>query len=332
MDAALSCGSSSVASSLALNASPAESASTPATAPSEPPTGLGQLDLGPPGYLATLTLYPGTLLEKTVHLGPWSLASRPRRVEWQGSYAKEKLEHYLPQLPADTHPSTLHSSHRPYHPALDMECLLSFALPQRLRYTSETGSCIHDSHVCVRYDFSSPAASLRFQSDVRAKELVAYYDINVAWSDLHRRTPGFGNVKGFATIQRLKLWRDFASTRHSLTLLANQAERTHREYSLDLFEPDLQNVDPRALELRLHVRNRPGSAPCPRRSSIALPWRPRTRSADAAPSHLDTPPLDIGLVGIQFSSHPDFDRFVHDWRRAHSLDNAPYPPNHAELP
>lgn len=63
--------------------------------PSFPATSLRPLDLGPPGYQATITLFERTPHERTVYLGPWEvIEGETRRVVWQSSYQGEILEQF----------------------------------------------------------------------------------------------------------------------------------------------------------------------------------------------------------------------------------------------
>jgi hypothetical protein len=58
------------------------------------------LDLGPPGFQATIILFQDTPDERVVYLGPWEVVgSEQRRVLWQGSYQNELLEHYCASKP-----------------------------------------------------------------------------------------------------------------------------------------------------------------------------------------------------------------------------------------
>ncbi|KAI8299221.1 putative acetate kinase [Colletotrichum sp. SAR11_59] len=148
---------------------------------SAPQASLRPLDLGPPGYQATITLFENTPNERTVYLGPWEVVgSEQRRVLWQCSYQSELLEHFLPSdVPADVFPHTLHSRHRPYTDPCELELYVSFREPHRVRYTTGEGMVMHDHLMEVKYEFTTVESSLRFQGDVRRKDLVDYYDIDV---------------------------------------------------------------------------------------------------------------------------------------------------------
>ncbi|KAI8268152.1 putative acetate kinase [Colletotrichum sp. SAR 10_99] len=149
---------------------------------SAPHASLRPLDLGPPGYQATITLFENTPNERTVYLGPWEVVgSEQRRVLWQCSYQSELLEHFLPSdIPADVFPHTLHSRHRPYTDPCELELYVSFREPHRVRYTTGEGMVMHDHVMEVKYEFTTVESSLRFQGDVRRKDLVDYYDIDVS--------------------------------------------------------------------------------------------------------------------------------------------------------
>ncbi|QYS99219.1 hypothetical protein H0G86_006366 [Trichoderma simmonsii] len=311
-----------------------------------PAASLRPLDLGPPGYTATITLFQDTPDERTVYLGPWEVVgSEQRRIRWQCSYQSELLEHFLPSdIPSDVHPHTLHSRHRQFNDPPDMERFLSFNEPHRIRYTSGEGICIHDQYIQVRYEFTTVEASIQFQGDLRRKDLVDFYDVDVVWSNLQSRTDSFGKVKGIGAIQRLKLWRDRYTTFHSLSVLANKTDNQYREYDIHHFDGELRNRDDRAKTLRLNVHGRRGSVPdetSSRRSTFRI--RQRVRSAGQAsaaspelgPSYATTT-LDIRYLSIQFTHKRDYKRFIETWAFAHSSDRefngVPFPPNHFELP
>ncbi|KAL6858585.1 Acetokinase family domain-containing protein [Trichoderma novae-zelandiae] len=294
-----------------------------------PAASLRPLDLGPPGYTATIILFQDTPDERTVYLGPWEVVgSEQRRIRWQCSYQSELLEHFLPSgIPSDIHPHTLHSRHRQFNDPPDMERSLSFNDHHRIRYTTGEGICIHDQFIPVRYEFTTVEASIQFQGDLRRKDLVDFFDVDVVWSNLQSRTDGFGKVKGIGAIQRLKLWRDRYTTFHSLTVLANKTDHQYREYDIHHFDGELRNRDDRAKTLRLNVHGRRGSVPeeAPARRTFRI--RQRVRSAGQAsqaspelgPSYTTTA-LDIRYLSIQFTHKRDYKRFIETWVYAHSSD------------
>ncbi|KAG5933581.1 hypothetical protein E4U53_000944 [Claviceps sorghi] len=318
-----------------------------------PQTCLRPLDLGPPGYQATITLFQDTPNERTVYLGPWDVVgSRQRRVLWQCSYQRELLEHYLPSnTPSEIHPYTLHSRHRQHQDSSDMERYMTFPESHRVRYTTDEGVCIHDQYIQVKYEFTSVRGSTQFQGDLRRKDMIGSYDVDVVWTNVHGRTDSFGKVKGIGAIQRLKLWRDRYTTFHSLSVLANKIDGKFREYDIHIFDGELRNRDDRAKQLRLNVQSRRGSGqeePPQRRFSFVrgvIPLvRPNghagQRSKDASPLSLSPSysqsSVDIRYLSIQFSSPQDYRRFLEMWVCAHSADRdfqgVPFPPNHVELP
>ncbi|TEA16545.1 hypothetical protein C8034_v010194 [Colletotrichum sidae] len=327
---------------------------------SAPHASLRPLDLGPPGYQATmygnsqivipsLTLFENTPNERTVYLGPWEVVgSEQRRVLWQCSYQSELLEHFLPSdVPAAIFPHTLHARHRPYTDPCELELYVSFREPHRVRYTTGEGVVVQDHLTEVKYDFTTVEGSLRFQGDIRRKDLVDYFDVDVVWSDVHGRTDAFGNMKGMGLVQRLKLWRDRYSTYHFLTVFANRVSgRQYCEYEIHNFDGELRNRDDRHRQVRLNVRgSRRSSAPDngSGRSRFALPHRMRSRvrsgSQGGGPSSDAGSPsgtLDFRYLGIQFSKREDYRRFLDSWVVAHSSDSEfhgiPFPPNHVELP
>ncbi|EMT66708.1 hypothetical protein FOC4_g10003040 [Fusarium odoratissimum] len=246
--------------------------------------------------------------ERVVYLGPWEVVgSEQRRVLWQGSYQNELLEHFLPSdTPSDIYPHTLHSRHRPYYDPSDMERYLTFQEPHRIRYTTEEGVCIHDQYVTIRYEFTTVESSIQFQGDLRRKDLVDFYDVDVVWTNVHGRTDGFGKVKGIGAIQRLKLWRDRYTTFHSLSVCANKTDGQYREYDIHSFDGELRGRDDRAKQLRLNASGRRHTSGddqhSHRRFSLPHRMRSRTRTNDSSePRSLQQPTLDIRYLAIQFT-------------------------------
>ncbi|KZZ94786.1 hypothetical protein AAL_04897 [Moelleriella libera RCEF 2490] len=258
---------------------------------------LRPLDLGPPGYKATMILYPDTVDERTVYLGPCEIfGSEHRRVMWQCSYQNEVLEHFLPShIPSDIHPHTLHARHRQYHDPSELERFVYFPEPHRIRYTTDEGRCVHDQWVQVAYEFTSPEESLRFQGNLRGKTLVGFYDVDVVWTDVHRRLDAFGKVKGIGAIQRMKMWQDQCTNAYTLSVMANKTDRQYREYAVNLFDSEPRNKEERHKSLKLSVLGRRRSAP-----------------------------------------DQDYRHFLASWSLAHNADQAfqgvPFPPNQLELP
>ncbi|RFU76319.1 acetate kinase [Trichoderma arundinaceum] len=246
-------------------------------------------------------------------------------------------------VPSDIHPHTLHSRHRQFNDPPDMERFLSFNDHHRIRYTSGEGICIHDQFIPVRYEFTTVESSIQFQGDLRKKDLVDFYDVDVVWSNLQSRTDSFGKVKGIGAIQRLKLWRDRYTTYHSLSVLANKTDHQYREYDIHNFDGELRNRDDRAKTLRLNVHGRRGSVPDEAPSRRTFRIRQRVRSAgqtsqaspELGPSYAAAS-LDIRYLSIQFTHKRDYKRFIETWVYAHSSDRefngVPFPPNHFELP
>ncbi|ORY66470.1 uncharacterized protein BCR38DRAFT_180905 [Pseudomassariella vexata] len=313
--------------------SPASSAFTDEL--STPQDQLRPLDLGPPGYQATIVLFEGTADERTVYLGPWEVVGNEhRRIVWQGSYQLERLEHFLPSSASgETFPHTLHARHRPFSDPCQLEQCITFRERHRVRYTRKDGVPIHDQAIEVKYDFTTIESSLHFQGDLRRKDLIDCFDVDVVWTDTQGRTDAFGNVRGIGTVQRLKLWSDRVNTLHSLTIFANRSDRRYKEYMVDYFEGEIRGRDDRRRTLRLSVRGRRGSGSGSRRT-LSSAFRPRQRSVTANP---DGPsPLDIRYLGIQFSRNEDYRRFLDAWLMAHSSDSEyngiQYPHDVFELP
>lgn len=299
------------------------------------------LDLGPPGFQATIILFQDTPDERVVYLGPWEVVgSEQRRILWQGSYQNELLEHYLPSdIPSDIHPHTLHSRHRPYYDPADMERYLTFQEPHRIRYTTDEGVCIHDQYIKVRYEFTTVEGSIQFQGDVRRKDLVDFYDVDVIWTNVHSRTDSFGKVKGIGAIQRLKLWRDRYTTFHSLSVWANKTDGQYREYEIHNFDGEVRGRDDRAKQLKLMAHGRRRSSTDDhqhRRFNLAHRIRPRVRTGSSSEPSPSQQSLDIRYLAIQFTERQAYQRFLETWLYCHSTDREfngiPFPPNHFELP
>ncbi|KAL2154077.1 hypothetical protein VTH82DRAFT_2753 [Thermothelomyces myriococcoides] len=341
------------------HASPADSTFTPNSAvisaltaeSSAPQTPPAPLDLGPPGYHATIKLFERTPNEMTVYLGPWRIVgSNPRRLLWQCSYAGEVLEHFLPSdNPADLFPYTLHAQHRRFNDPRELELYLSFQEPHRIRYTTSNGT-LHDEYIEVKYEFTTIESSIQLQSDIRNRDLIDWFDVDVVWSDVHRRTDAYGNVRGLGTIQRMKLWRDRYTSYHYITFYANHWRRW-KEYLVDDFEWELRQRDDRHKRVQLSVRStRRGSAVSEsssgrgRRLSTSLFSRSSRHANSSAATGNTTAQnaLDIRYLGIQFSRNPniqagtdDHARFLLRWESAHAADSqsgAAFPINRAELP
>jgi hypothetical protein len=196
---------------------------------------------------------------------------------------------------------------------------VTFREPHRIRYTTGEGVIIHDQHIEVKYEFTTVEGSVRFQGDIRRKDLLDFFDVDVVWSDIQGRTDGFGNVRGMGLVQRLKLWRDRYTTFHSITILANRADRHYHEYEVHNFDGELRGRDDRNRQVRLNVRGaRRGSADSqpPRRISFSQRIRPRVRSMGHGSGHSSghgshsnsgsdsgaPSPLNIRYLGIQFST------------------------------
>ncbi|RYO73854.1 hypothetical protein DL766_010636 [Monosporascus sp. MC13-8B] len=228
-------------------------------------------------------------------------------------------------------PHTLHARHRQFADPFELEQLVTFREPHRVRYTNENGVVILDQHIDVKYEFSSVESSFRFQGDLRRKDLVDCFDIDVVWTDAQGRTDTFGNVRGIGTVQRLKMWTDQYSSAHSLTIFANRSEGRYREYSVDQFEGEVKTRDDRRRSLRLIARGRCGSALEGRRLSLSSAFRSRHRSTGGTSSPATGGiPLDIHYLGVQFSRDDD------TWMMAHTSDSefrgVAYPHERFELP
>lgn len=220
-------------------------------------------------------------------------------------------------LPSLVHPVTVHSQHRRYSDPAEMELFVMFREPQRVRYTSADGKVVHDGVIDVKYEFTSVEGSWLFQGDLRGQDLVDYFDVDVVFSDMHSRTDSLtGAVRGLATIQRIKLWKDRFALYHCVTFYSdkpsNRRERRYREYLVTDFSEGFKARDDKHRECRLGVLGRRGSAPNAVRArsfSISSPssWgRSKGRSfsdreSDAPQASPSIAPLDIRWLGIRFS-------------------------------
>lgn len=231
---------------------------------------------------------------------------------------------------------------------------LTFTEPHRVRYATQDG-VFHDDFIEAKYEFTTLESSIQFQGDVRRRDLIDWFDVDVIWSDSHGRTDHYGNIRGLGTIQRMKLWRDRYSTFHFLTFFANRNPRGRwKEYLVNAFEPEIRHQDDRHRRLRIQARGaRRGSAPDTpnrdRRFSATSIFRPRQSSlingAQAGPSNAPATPastLDVRYLALQFTRNDriqqgadDYHRFIERWVFAHSSESefdVPFPVNHVELP
>ncbi|KDN72247.1 hypothetical protein CSUB01_08764 [Colletotrichum sublineola] len=172
---------------------------------SAPHASLHPLDLGPPGYQATMYDLParhsclsldthsaGTVspviakavdasLSDTPYIPELSLkthqTNEPSTLahgKWlalssaasSGSAATGSDHNPVPSdIPADIFPHTLHVRHRPYTDPCELELFVSFREPHRVRYTTGEGVVIHDHLTEVKYEFTTVEGSIRFQGD-----------------------------------------------------------------------------------------------------------------------------------------------------------------------
>lgn len=213
--------------------------------------------------------------------------------------------------PADVFPYTLHAQHRRFGDPREMELYLTFREPHRVRYTTVDG-VLHDEYIEVKYEFTTIECSMQFQGDIRSKDLIDWYDVDVVWSDSHRRTDSYGNVRGLGTIQRMKLWRDRYSTFHYLTFFANHRRRW-KEYLLHDFEREFRSRDDRHRRVQINAKGaRRGSASessshghgRERRFSASSIFRPRSNGSTSYTSSSTSArqsAVDIRYLGIQFT-------------------------------
>jgi hypothetical protein len=173
---------------------------------------------------------------------------------------------------------------------------------------------LHDEFVTVKYEFTTIDASIRFQGDLRRKDLLDWFDVDVIWSDSDGRKDSYGNVRGLGTIQRLKLWQDRYSTVHSITFFANHRRRW-REYAVNDFDAEFRDMDNRHRRVMLNVRgsgrrgNGPDNQNRDRRFSASSIFRPRQQLTEHGnPAGSSTPthppphnPPDVRYLGIQFT-------------------------------
>ncbi|KAF7519864.1 hypothetical protein G7054_g12963 [Neopestalotiopsis clavispora] len=212
-------------------------------------------------YSATIILFEGTANEKIVNLGPWEVVGsiENRRVLWQCSYQLEHLEHFLP---TSSFPHTPHYSNRQFTDPNTLEQHVTFCEPHRIRYTDEDGVVFHDQPIKVKYEFTTLDLAITFQGDLRKKDLLDVFDVDVVWTDTQGRQDILGRVRGIGTLQRLKLWRDRYTLTHSLTVFANHHNASHGgagdgvycEFQVDQFEGEVSNRDEQHRTLELNIR------------------------------------------------------------------------------
>lgn len=158
---------------------------------------------------------------------------------------------------------------------------------------------MHDESIKAKYEFTSVESSIQFQGDLRRKDLIDFYDTDVVWTNINRRTDSFGKVKGVATIQRLKLWRDRSTCLYSLSIHQNKLDRQYRDYNIGGFQYGISNQDDRARELRLTVLHQDGDNGRRPVTTNRLQYRRRGREASGSrlPIRIDT----MRYLSIQFS-------------------------------
>jgi hypothetical protein len=254
--------------------------------------------------------------------------------------------------PAEVFPFTLHAQHRRFGDPRDLELYLSFREPQRVRYTTVDGT-LHDEYIEVNYEFTTVDCSAQFQGDIRCQELVDWFDVDVVWSDSHRRTDSYGNVRGLGTIQRMKLWRDRNSATHFLTFFANHRRRW-KDFVVGDFEREFRQREDRHRRVQLDTRGtRRGSASESvhsqgRRFSASSIFRRSSTSGSHAPaSSASQSSTNLRYLGIQFTRNDqmqpgtdgmlgdlprraddkalttniDYRRFIDAWGLAHDADD-----------
>lgn len=87
--------------------------------------------------------------------------------------------------------------------------------------------------VVPRYKFSVPKDYIEFQSQVRGKDLISYFDIRqIKGATKHRQ----------ATDQHLKIWRDRLTLEHSISFYASATEKpTDLEFPISMFNQDTKS-------------------------------------------------------------------------------------------
>jgi hypothetical protein len=99
---------------------------------------------------------------------------------WRQPYPVLRRSLVPSEYAADIFPYTLHSQHRRFGDPREMELYLAFREPHRVRYTTVDG-LFHDEYIEVKYEFTTIECSMQFQGDLRGKDLVDWYDVDVAW-------------------------------------------------------------------------------------------------------------------------------------------------------
>lgn len=212
--------------------------------------------------------------------------------------------------PSGVFPFTFHAHHRRFGDPREMELYLTFKESHRVRYQTPDGAVL-DELAEVKYEFTTIESSIQFQGDLRGKDLIDWFDLDVAWTDVNRRTDIYGNVHGLGTIQRLKLWRDRYSARHFLTLYANH-RRCWKEFPVHEFKPEIRRQDDRHKRVQLGARTaRRGSSAHSqgrdRRFSASGIFRSRNSSSPSADASSSSrppgPSLDFRYLSLQFSQN-----------------------------
>jgi hypothetical protein len=214
------------------------------------------------------------------------------------------------ESPLDAVPYTLHARHRPYGKPEELELNITFRETHRLVYRTRERQ-VHEV-TNVSYEFTTTELSIQFQGDVRRKDLIDWFDMDVVWSNVHRRTDSDGLVCGLGTIQRLKLWRDRSSLLHSITCYANR-QHHWEEYMVICFHSEPQQMDRRHRRLHLKARSASGVGrpnaldPLLRVSLSTTPLirsRPSSNSNSPSSATYSQPSIspDIRYIALQFSS------------------------------
>lgn len=240
-----------------------------------------------------------------------------------------KLTSAVPcESPSDIYPHTSHAHHRPYHDPSDMERSIVFTDSHHVRYTNEEGETVHDQPITVRYEFTSVDSSRNFQTELRGKELVSFFDADVAWTDLHDRTDAFGQVRGIAVAQRIKLWLDNRTNRYSITILANKLPgRRYMEYDLQMFEREMRERKEHKKQVQLAVQSRrsSGSSQGGRKFSFSRKQRQNSSNSMAETASSSKKERDMRHLYFRFSNREGYRAFVQSWKHAQGFPEAQIP-------
>lgn len=165
-------------------------------------------------------------------------------------------------VPPRIFPRTLHSMH------LKEVMHVTFHESHRLVLRNEE-RVEFDNTYAAHYIFSSKQKHALFQGDLRGKDLVATFDIDIIRSERSSRKIGEANF------QDLKLWQDRCTPcRHSISFFANSSEKRFLEFRVLWFQSVIvKDANTKTARITFVQRNRGSGDGVRRRASRFLPRR-----------------------------------------------------------